>query len=187
MTDDYLEGEGSVVPIGAVQSTRPEDTRMARENDLVAEDFEPPEESEMLSVEDIEQAEDRVIRRVEVPEWPTRSGRPGHVFVRNPSGLEKNRFEQQGLIRRGRDREANLADLKERLVLNFTCHEDGRPLFCPDEARPVPAPKAMKVLAWLREKNSAAIERIADVALSLGGWTQADVETMAKNSEPGPS
>lgn len=160
---------------GAVQSTRPEDTRMARENDLVEEDFAEPEPSEMLTPEVIEAADDQVTRRVEVPEWG------GHVFVRNPTALEKNKFEQQGMVRRGRDREANLNDLKERLVLNFTCYEDRRPFFCPSESRPVPEEHAKKTLAMLRRKNSAPVERIADMALKLGGWTEEDVEQMVGN------
>lgn len=160
----------------AAQSMKPEDTRRARENDLSAEDFDEPEPSPMLSPEAIEAADDEVTRQVEVPEWG------GHVFVRNPTAREKNLFEQQGLVRkRNNNREANLHDLKERLVINFTCYDDRQPFFCPSEPRPVPMDHARKPLAMLRGKNSAAVERIADVALRLGGWTEDDVEEMVGN------
>jgi len=163
----------------AQQSTRPEDTRIARENDLVGEDFDEPEEFELLSVEEIEEAEDQQMLQVPTPEWKTKRGKPGCVYVRNPTGEEKNLFEQEGMIRRGNRREVNLRDLKERLVIWFTCDAERRPLFDRTKLKPT--------LKWLRTKNAAPINRIADTVLRLGGWTDEDVEDMVGNSEAGPN
>jgi hypothetical protein len=167
-----------------VQSTRPEDTYKARELGLDAEDFEDDsEDSVMLTAELIQEADDSTLERVETPEWG------GHVFVRNPTGEEKNQFEQEGMVRRGRNREQNLRDLNERLVLWFACDAERKPLFeLPDPSDPKRRRRAMlKVLEWLRGKNSAPINRIADMALRLGGWNEQDVEDMVGNSENGQS
>ena len=157
----------------ARQSSRPEDTRLAREHDLDAEDFAEPEELEQITADEIRAAEDNVIVRVPVPEWKTKSGKPGLVYVRNPAGQERNLFEQESSVRRGQNREVNLRDLKERLVVWFACDEDRRPLF--DRA------KMKSTLEWLRQKNAAPINRIADTALRLGGWTDQDVEDLVGN------
>jgi len=178
MNDDV-----AAAPAGAVQSTRPEDTRFARENNLVKEDFDAPEESAMLTANAIQEADDNTLDRVPVPEWG------GHVFVRNPTGEEKNQFEQEGMIGKGKNREVNLRDLNERLVLWFACDENRKPVF---DLPPTTDPKArrramIKPLEWMRKKNSAPINRIANAALALGGWTEADVEDMVGNSESGPN
>lgn len=158
----------------AVQSTRPEDTRIAREENLTADDFEDDGDwGVLLTADVIHDAEDEVLKAVPCPEWG------GHVYVRNPTGQERNQFEQEGMVRRGRSRELNLRDLKERAVIWFACDKDRRPIF--DRT------KMKATLAWLRDKNSAPINRIADVALALGGWTDEDVEAMVKNSGGGPS
>jgi hypothetical protein len=158
----------------AAQSTRPEDTRLAREEHLDAEDFRDPlEEMKCLTLDLIKDADDATLEPVPCPEWG------GKVFVRNPTGEERNAFEQEGMVRRGRNREVNLRDLKERLVIWFACDAERRPLFDRD--------KLKEQLPWLRKKNAAPINRIADTALRLGGWTDQDVEDMVGNSESGPN
>jgi len=166
---------------------QPEDTHKAREVGLDAEDFEDDsgdsDELVMLTAGMIQEAEDSTLERVNTPEWG------GYVYVRNPTGEEKNQFEQEGMVRRGRNREQNLRDLNERLVLWFTCNTERKPLFAlPDPSDPKRRRRAMlKVLEWLRGKNGAPINRIADMALHLGGWNEKDVEEMVGNSENGQS
>lgn len=183
MSDEERPDE-VVEPAGAVQSTRPEDTFVARENHLVAEDFEDePDESVMLTADMIHDADDSTLERVNTPEWG------GFVYVRNPSGLEKNQFEQEGIKGRGKNREQNMRDVLERLVLWFACDENRKPIFdLPDPSDPMARRRAMvKPLEWLRKKNGAPINRIADMALRLGGWNEKDVEYMVGNSENGQS
>lgn len=155
--------------VGAVQSERPEDTRIAREENLTGEDFDEPEELVMLTSADIAATEDEVLEKVPTPEWKNREGRGGFVYARNPTGAERNQFEQEGMVRKGRSRELNLRDLKERLVVWFACDDERRPLFCREDVK------------WLRDKNAAPINRIADAALRLGGWTDEDVEDLVGN------
>jgi len=165
-------------PVGAVQSTRPEDTRVAREANLDAEDFEDvisEDDWECLDAATIREIDDSRLVKVPCPEWPTKNGKVGFVFVRNPSGTERNKFEQERTVRRKGNREMNLRDLKERLVVWFACDKDRKPIFDRDAVK------------WLRDKNSAPINRIADKALQLGGWTDQDVEDMVKNSKGGPN
>lgn len=186
MTEEKSAGVGpETPPTGAVQSTRPEDTHKARELGLDAKDFETdePEDSVMLTAGMIQDADDSTLEKVPTPEWG------GHVFVRNPTGEEKNQFEQEGMVRRGRNREQNLRDLNERLVLWFACDDKRKPLFeLPDPSDPKRRRRAMiKPLEWLRRKNGAPINRIADMALHLGGWNEKDIEEMVGNSEGGPS
>jgi hypothetical protein len=161
------------------QSAQPEDTRIARENNLDATDFdEPCDELPMLTLVEIRDSHDDVTEKVLCPEWG------GYVYVRNPSGEERNAFERESQRRMGGKGtwEDRVRDLKERLALWFACNEDRSPFF--DRSTPH---KAQETLAWLRTKNAAPVNRIGDCALRLGGWTEEDVEDLVGNSESAPS
>ena len=163
----------------SMQSAQPEDTRIAREENLIAEDFaDPVEELTELTVEQIHDAHDERIEKVLCPEWG------GFVWVRNPSAVERNAFERESQRRMPRKGtwEDRVRDLKERIVLWFTCHEDRSPFF--DRSDPH---KVSEMIVWLRTKNAAPVNRIADAGLRLGGWTEADVEELVGNSESAPS
>ncbi|HUS40968.1 MAG TPA: hypothetical protein VMX74_16055 [Pirellulales bacterium] len=157
----------------AVQSDRPEDTRFAREHELVAveEDGEEEELTE-LSLEDIRDCDDDTLEKVPTPEWG------GFVFVRNRSGADRNHFEQESARRQGgrrKPRAAAMKDLLERLVVFGSCTSKREPLF------------SAKDIEWLRDKNAAPIGRIADTVLRLNGWTEGDLENMVGNSPSGPN
>lgn len=161
----------------AEQSSDPLDTKRARELDaeglLDAAELEIEEELPELTAQQIQEADDDVLIKVPCPEWK------GAVFVRNPSAEEKNQFEQESMHRRGRSREVNLRDLKERLFVWFSCDSQRRPLF---DRR-----KMDEHLKWLRPKNAAPVNRVADVVLKLGGWDDRDVEDLVGNSDSAPS
>ena len=163
----------------STQSAQPEDTRFAREENLVAEDFAAPdEELSELTIEQIRDAHDDVIEKIPCPEWG------GFVWVRNPSAVERNAFERESQRRMPRKAtwEDRCRDLKERLTLWFTCHEDRSPFF--DRSTPH---KVSETISWLRTKNAAPVNRIADAVLRLGGWNEKDVEDLVGNFESVPS
>jgi len=154
---------------GCAQSTRPEDTRLAREEGLVAEDFEDLQEEPELTREQILACDDRQIERVPCPEWG------GVVYVRNVSGQERNQFEQESTRRKGKSRDVNMKDLMERVAVLACCNARREPLFTGND------------VCWLREKNAAPLARITSAAFRLGGWTEEDIEDLVGNSRSGPS
>lgn len=173
---------------GCVQSTRPEDTFRAREEGLTAEDF-ADEESEpeelgparrCLTAEEILSADDRKdLHWVPTPEW----GGPGAgIYVAVPSGEDRNRYEQAQKVRkvkRGQrvveQREMNLDQLHERLMVDFACNEAGDRLFSRDH------------VVKLRKKAAAPVARIGSECCRLMGWTEADIADLVGNSETGRS
>ena len=150
----------------AEQSVKPEDTKRARELDMTAEDFGNDESLPMLTRDAILAAEDNTLVKVPCPEWG------GYVYARNPTGEERNRFEQASMVVRGRNtREMAMKDLKERLVVQFACDDKRQPIFKHED------------VATLAAKNAAPINRIGDMILKLGGWTDQDVEDLVGNSD----
>ena len=100
--------------------------------------------------------------------------------MRNPSAVERNAFERESARRnRGqKNRDDSLRDLKERLVLRFTCYKDRSPFFDCSSPHVI-----HDTIVMLRGKGAAPVNRIGDVALRLGGWTDEDVEDLVGNSE----
>ncbi len=177
--------------MGCQQSDRPEDTYQAREEGLTAEDFAAEAEQaateparRCLTADEILAADDRGYREnwVPTPEW----GGPGAgVYVLTPSGEDRERYERNAKIRRkkqGRrtveEREMNLDELRERLVIDFACNADGKPLFACGgrEAR-------HEMIRRLKAKAAAPLSRIGDLVFSLMGWNAQDVEDLVGNSE----
>lgn len=182
----------------AIQSDRPEDTAAAREQGLTADDFQEdaadaPQPARAtarrcLSSEDILAAADRPYLEnwVATPEW----GGPGAgVYVLTPSGEDRERYERITKIRRKRQgrktveiKEMNFDELRERLVIDFACNGDGKPLF-PCTTRE----ERREVIRRLKRKAAAPIGRIGNLACELMGWTADDIENLTGNSETDPS
>lgn len=175
------------------QSTRPEDTAAAREDGLVAEDFCEDAEVEVatrrcLSGDEILEAEDRTFKDnwVPTPEW----GRSGDgVYVLTPSGEDRERYEKLTKTKtktKGRRKvevsEMNLDELRERLMIDFACDEQGEPIF-----HAVNRKQRDELIARLKKKAAAPIGRIGNFACELMGWTQSDIDDMVGNSGAGPS
>jgi len=172
---------------GCVQSERPEDTIQAREEGLAAEDFVDQEEAgarRCLTEDEILDAEDRsyLDNWVPTPEW----GGPGAgVYVMTPSGEDRNRYEQMTKTRRkkrGRKtvemKEMNLDELRERLMVDFVCNEEGVLIFhCTSREQ------RREKIRKLRRKAAAPIGRIGDLLCELMGWSQADIDDMVGNLE----
>lgn len=173
---------------GCVQSERPEDTAVAREKGLAAEDFEDDDEGEQetpgrrcLTADEILAAEDRghLDNWVPTPEW----GGPGAgVYVLTPSGEDRNRYEQAQKVRKVRrgnrlveERSMNLDQLHERLMVDFACNEAGERLFARDH------------IIKLRKKAAAPVARIGSECCRLMGWTEQDIADLVGNSDTGQS
>jgi hypothetical protein len=103
--------------------------------------------------------------RVKVPcsEWGT------DVFVRTLSASERDRFESDTLVKRGKVREANLLNLRARLVALTVCDENGVRVFSDSDVEALSA------------KSSKVLDRLFAVAKDLSGMTDADVEEQVKN------
>lgn len=118
-----------------------------------------PLEPVLLTRDEIAHAHDDTIERVDAPEWKSRRGHPGYVYVKNPSDAERAQFERDMVAAAGPDREANLHYLRQQLAVRFVCDDKRETILLGED------------LKWLSEKNAAPINRIADVALRLGGFT----------------
>jgi hypothetical protein len=123
----------------------------------------------LLSKNEIFAADDRKTEDVEVPEWG------GTVRLRGLTGSERDRYEAstQKLVN-GKPVQ-DLRNFRARLVALSAINEDGTLMFEQNE------------VAALANRSSAALSRLFDVACSLSGITDDDVEALEGNSEPAPS
>ena len=123
----------------------------------------------LLTREAILAASDLVTERVLVPEWG------GEVLVRSLTGAERDAFEAASFITRGQTREVNLANLRARLLALALVDETGSALFVEAD------------IVALGRKNARVLDRLFEIAQRLSGLGPKDIETLAKNSEPGPN
>lgn len=91
---------------------------------------------------------------VEVPEWG------GVVRVRMMTGSERDSFESATVVRRGKRLEANLENIRARLVTMCAVDEAGNRLFSEAD------------VAALAAKSSAALNRVFAAAQQLNGLTE---------------
>jgi hypothetical protein len=106
---------------------------------------------------------DSQLEKVIVPEW----GRA--VWVRTLSGRERDLFEEQSLVSKGKRKEVSLQNIRARLVVLCACTEDGKPIFQRDDAM------------QLGDKSAKALDRVFTVAQRLNGITDSDIEELVKN------
>jgi hypothetical protein len=108
------------------------------------------------------------LEKVLCPEWSDEEW-DGTLFVRTVKAGERCKFEADSLIKKGRKRETNLENIRARMVALTACDEQGNRLFTEED---------VKELTLLSAKPMG---RIYDAACKLNGWTDEDVEEMAKN------
>ena len=123
----------------------------------------------LLTREAILAAPDLVTETVAVPEWG------GEVLVRSLELAEREQYEAGSFIMRGETREVNLATLRARLLALALVDLDGHALFREAD------------ITALGRKNGRVMARLFEVAQRLSGLGARDIETLAKNSEPGPN
>jgi hypothetical protein len=119
----------------------------------------------VLNREAILAAQDITIQVVSVVEWG------GDVRVRSLSGAERDAFEASlAGDSAGKDRKANLENLRARLVVRCAVDETGARLFADADADA------------LGTKSAAALDCLFEVAQALSGLSNKDVDALAKNS-----
>lgn len=126
-------------------------------------------EKKYLSRDDVFAADDRVTEEVEVPEWG------GWLRVRSLSGAERDALEQSMVVQRGNERTMNLLAFRQKLVSRTVIDDLGKRLFSDAD------------IAELGKKSSAALDKVAGVALRVSKMSQEDVDELTKNSESGQS
>lgn len=94
------------------------------------------------------------------------------VLVRGMTARERTEFENSFRTKKGTPIESRKQEIRERLVVACCRDAHGKPLFTTDD---------VQALGRVRVD---LVERVVNVAQRLCGMTDADVEEMAKNSEP---
>lgn len=92
------------------------------------------------------------------------------VWVRCMTAAERDDFESEILVTKGKNTEVNRRNLRAQLVVRTTVDEEGNRFFANDDLDVVGA------------KSAAEIDKIFAVAMRLSGLSQADVEELAGNS-----
>ena len=123
----------------------------------------------MLTREQILDAQDLQTEVVEVPEWG------GAVKVQGMTGRDRDAFEAEIIERKGKDFNVNMQNIRAKLVSLSLVNGDGQRVFTD------------KDVAALGKKSAVALDRIFTVAQELSGISKADVEELAKNLESVPS
>jgi len=119
--------------------------------------------SEILTKDQILQAEDIKTEEVDVPEWG------GKVLVKTLSGKERDQLEASVITKPG---ERNLDNLRAKIVALSVVDPTGKRLFTFVDAM------------GLGNKSARALDRVFSVAQRLSGFTPEDVKELAKKSEP---
>ena len=116
-------------------------------------------DSQALTRDAINAAQDLCLERVEIPEWK------GHAFIRVVTIAERVELEQRSSGFQGSDVLANI-------VAYSLCDAGGVRLFQTDEE-----------IAALKAKNANVIQRLSKRCARLNAITPKDVEEIAKNSD----
>jgi hypothetical protein len=104
---------------------------------------------------------------VPVPEF----GEGVVVPVWGMSAGERTRFEQSLLDSSGKQSKARLGEIRARLVVASCRNDDGSPIFTLEDVQAIGA------------KRADVVERIVNTAQRLSGFSNADMEAVAKNSD----
>lgn len=130
----------------------------------------PPSDARWATAEDILATNDLVIKPLFIPQWNT------WVNVRSMSGEERDLFEKNMIVQKGRRQEVNLANLRARLCARVLVRQDGKtPLFT-----------YMQVEA-LGKKNAAALQLVFTLAQQLSGFDQQAIDELTENMGKAPS
>ena len=116
-----------------------------------------------LSKEDILSADDLKREVVKVKEWG------GEVIVRTMTGAERVAFEDSVALNSGADRQINMKNFLEKLVVATVVDDKGVLMFTQAD------------VVALSGKSASALLRVARVSQKLNGLTDDDVEGLIKN------
>ena len=122
----------------------------------------------ILSRQDILDADDILKELVEVPEWG------GAVYVKGLSGAARGKYEASIIAVHGNKTITDVEGMRYKMAAITICDEDGKLLF---------SDKDIKALA---EKSAAALQRIFDVAKRLSKISDEDVKELTEALEANP-
>jgi hypothetical protein len=114
-------------------------------------------------------ARDLKVVEVEVPEWG------GRVRVSMMTGTERDGFEAETVIRRGKKVDVNMVNMRARLVARTVVDETGARLFSDED------------VLELAKKSSAALNRVFETARVLNGLTEEATAEAAQGFPNGQS
>lgn len=117
----------------------------------------------LLTRDQIQAKQDAVFENVDVPEWG------GSVRVKALSGAERDAFEASLTQQKGKKIRMQMQNVRARLARLTCVDEDGKPIFQASDEN------------WLGGKSAAALDRVFDVAMRLGGMRDEDIEELAEN------
>lgn len=115
-----------------------------------------------LTRETILAKQDRIMKKVNVPAWD------GDVYIKQLSGAEQDRFEQDSFMATDK----SIIGVRARLISLALCNEDGSKMFTIDD---IPA---------LQDKNSVVLNMLYEEITATNRITDNDIEGLAKNSCP---
>lgn len=116
----------------------------------------------LLSREQIDQADDLTFKDVEVPEWG------GTVRLKALTGTERDAYEASVVQMKGDRKVFKLDNVRARLVAMSLVDENGGRLYTDKEAD------------QLGLKSGRVLDRLFDVARSLSGLTEDDIEELVE-------
>lgn len=116
-----------------------------------------------LDREKILNSEDLVREEVEVPEWG------GNVCIRCMTGTERDNFESEAYLMRGKSVEINRDNFRARLLVRTLADENGTRLFTDADIGP------------LGKKSAKVLDRLFGIAMRINGLSPEDVEELVKN------
>ena len=124
--------------------------------------------SKMLTRGEILDAADLARELVEIPEWQ------GSVYVQSITGFERDAFESRCIAAR-KNGKLDTKLLKAQLVILSLYDEDGSRIFNEND------------INGLNAKSGSVIDRLFNIAQTLSGLSDDDVDELAGNSAAVPS
>ena len=121
--------------------------------------------NQILTKQAILSAKDLKKELIEVPEWG------GSIYVRSLTGEERDKFEEEVFKASKNKKNSSLTNMRARMTVLCAVDEDGTRLF---EDADIPT---------LGKKSGAALNRVFAAAQKINGWTEEEVNELAKNSE----
>lgn len=120
------------------------------------------ENAKILTREDILEADDINLEKVEVPEWG------GMVYLKPLSGIKRDRLENAA-HKRNKKGVMDVQNLKVQFVIASTVDSDGNQIFTPSDAKE------------LNLKNARPIDALFQIVQRLSGLSDEDVEELVGN------
>ncbi len=117
----------------------------------------------LLTKDAILKATDAKVEKVEVPEWG------GHVFVRTMSGTERDSFEAETYVTKGKKVEFNRENFRARLLVRTLCDESGTPIF------------TRKDVDALGKKSAKALDKCFSASQKINGLSAEDVDELTSD------